>query len=343
MQVNVVAASAQSVSLSEAMVPAGIWSVTTIPAGTSDGPLFVTVMVKVVDDPGLTLVTPSVLVIDRSATGVTVVVWLAVLLASTASDVDADTTAVSVINPSIVVVTTIELVAVVPTGITPSAHVTTPDAWVQLPWLGVAATNATEPGRVSVTTTPAASAGPTLVTVSVYVTSSPAWTGSGRSLFVMARSAVVVTRSVSVAESSVRSTSLIGLNEMPAVLTSVGDPYPDGMKRVSWYDTEPLGEIGAIVVQVNVPLAITQLGSISDAIVPAGIASDTIAPVNSVEGPSFVNVIVYVVKVPAATEATPSVFVTTMSTAGSTIVDSASVLLAGAGSAVVEVTCAVSV
>src|SRR6185312_10343126 len=102
--VNVVAVSAQSASLSEAMVAAGIWSVTTIPAGTTDGPLFVTVMVKVVDDPGTTVETPSVLTIARSATGVTVVVWLAVLLASAGSDVVADTDAVSVINPSIVVV-----------------------------------------------------------------------------------------------------------------------------------------------------------------------------------------------------------------------------------------------
>ena len=53
--------------------------------------------------------------------------------------------------------------------------------------------------------------------------------------------------------------------------------------------------------------------------------------------------IVYVVEVPAATEATPSVFVTTMSTSGSTSVASASALLPGTGSGVVEVTVAVSV
>src|SRR6185503_18106162 len=70
--VNVVAVSVQFASLSEAAEPAGSWSVTTMPAGTSDGPLFVSVMVKVVDDPGLTVVTPSVLVIDRSAEAVTV-------------------------------------------------------------------------------------------------------------------------------------------------------------------------------------------------------------------------------------------------------------------------------
>ena len=80
--------------------------------------------------------TPSVLTIARSATGVTVVVWLAVLLAGTGSDVVADTTAVSVIDPSIVVVTTIEIVAVAPNRHEPSGQVTTPAAWEQLPWLG---------------------------------------------------------------------------------------------------------------------------------------------------------------------------------------------------------------
>ena len=43
--VNVVGVDAQSASFSVATVPAGIWSVTTIPGGTSEGPLFVTVMV----------------------------------------------------------------------------------------------------------------------------------------------------------------------------------------------------------------------------------------------------------------------------------------------------------
>ncbi len=52
---------------------------------------------------------------------------------------------------------------------------------------------------MSVTTTPAASEGPRFVTVMVYVTSSPASTGSARSVFVIARSADVVTVSVSLA------------------------------------------------------------------------------------------------------------------------------------------------
>ena len=51
----------------------------------------------------------------------------------------------------------------------------------------------------------------------------------------------------------------------------------------------------------------------------------------------------YVVEVPAVIEATPSVFVTTMSAAGNTIVDSESLSLPGTGSVVADVTCAVSV
>ena len=73
------------------------------------------------------------------------------LLAGTGSDVVADTIAVSVISPSIVVVTTIVTMTVPPAMTTPSGHVTTPAACAQLPWLGVAETKVTEPGSVSVT------------------------------------------------------------------------------------------------------------------------------------------------------------------------------------------------
>ena len=160
----------------------------------------------------------------------------------------------------------------------------------------------------------------------------------------MARSADDVTVSTSVAESSVGSVSAIGLNVMEAVFATVADAYPGGMKSVSWYETEPNGAIGADVVHVNVPAAIDAVRARDvEPTVPAGMGSDTTTPGSAVDGPPFVSVIVYVVEVPAATEATPSVFVTTMSTAGSTIVDSASELLPGTGSGVVEVTVAVSV
>ena len=49
--VNTPAAIAQSASDSEATVPAGIGSLTTTPAGSTDGPLLVSVIVYVVDVP----------------------------------------------------------------------------------------------------------------------------------------------------------------------------------------------------------------------------------------------------------------------------------------------------
>ena len=219
--VNMPAAMTQSASTSEPFVPTGIASVTTTPAGSVDGPSFVSVMEYVVDVPATTEATPSVLAIRRSAAGVTVVVSMSELFARAGSDVVADTVAVSVISPSIVVVTTIVTVAVAPNGTTPSGQVTTPAACEQLPWLGVADTNVTDPGSVSVTTTPVASEGPRFVTVMSYVTSSPADTGSTRSVFAMARSADDVTVSMSVAESSEGSVSTIGSNVMVAVFANV--------------------------------------------------------------------------------------------------------------------------
>src|SRR2546425_726398 len=57
----------QRESLVEPVVFAGIVSLTTTPAGTVDGPLLVSVIVYVVEVPAVTLVTPSLLLIDRSA------------------------------------------------------------------------------------------------------------------------------------------------------------------------------------------------------------------------------------------------------------------------------------
>src|SRR5438105_2598001 len=70
----------QRESLVEPVVFAGIVSLTTTPAGTVDGPLLVSVIVYVVEVPAVTLVTPSLFVIDRSADLFTVSVSAAVLL-----------------------------------------------------------------------------------------------------------------------------------------------------------------------------------------------------------------------------------------------------------------------
>src|SRR5437870_649043 len=66
-QVSTPLAIVQRESLVEPVVFAGIVSLTTTPAGTVDGPLLVSVIVYVVEVPAVTLVTPSLLLIDRSA------------------------------------------------------------------------------------------------------------------------------------------------------------------------------------------------------------------------------------------------------------------------------------
>jgi hypothetical protein len=97
-----------------------------------------------------------------------------------------------------------------------------------------------------------------------------------------------------------------------------------------------------VVVHVNVPAAITQLGSLWEPTVPAGMGSDTMTPAGAVEGPPFVSVIVYVVEVPndrgdAVALRDHHVHL------GDHERPSASALLPGTGSGVVEVTVAVSV
>ena len=71
-------------------MPAGIGSDTTTPAGSSDGPLFVMVIVYVVEVPATTDATPSVLVIARSADFVTESVSVAALFAGVGSEAGAD-------------------------------------------------------------------------------------------------------------------------------------------------------------------------------------------------------------------------------------------------------------
>src|SRR5260221_8712516 len=71
---------AQSASVSEPVVPAGRVSLTTTPAGTVDGPRFLTVIVYVVEVPAVTLPTSSALLTWRSALLVTVSVSVELLL-----------------------------------------------------------------------------------------------------------------------------------------------------------------------------------------------------------------------------------------------------------------------
>ena len=107
-----------------------------------------------------------------------------------------------------------------------------------------------------------------------------------------ARSADVVTVSVSVAVSFVEFRSGIGVEVIVAVLTSDASTELAGTARVSWYDADAPGASATEVVQVNVPATIAQSASDSDGVVPTGMRSSTTTPVGSVDGPRFVTVIV---------------------------------------------------
>jgi hypothetical protein len=100
----------------------------------------------------------------------------------------ADTVAWFVMDPVVVGVTLIVIVAVAPLARVPTEHVTVPeDGGEQVPWVLVADTKFTPDGNVSLTDTPAALEGPALLTPSVYVSSLPWSTGSGESDLVIAR------------------------------------------------------------------------------------------------------------------------------------------------------------
>ena len=107
--------------------PAGNVSVT-LTAVASDGPALFTVIVYVpVDWPATTLVTPSVLVIERSASASTVVVAVASLFAGTGSDVELETVALLTrIVPSGTSASTVAVITIVwvsPGTIVPSTRV----------------------------------------------------------------------------------------------------------------------------------------------------------------------------------------------------------------------------
>lgn len=130
----------------------------------------------------------SVLVRDRSAAGLIVVVAVALLLELSESGWSPEIEAVLVSVPAVVGVTTIVTVAVVLTGRERTLHVTVPADSVQVPRVEDADTNVALAGRGSATVTLVSSIGPLFVAVSVYVRLCPTKTGSGESAFVMTRS-----------------------------------------------------------------------------------------------------------------------------------------------------------
>ncbi len=153
----------------------------------------------------------------------TVVLWLAVLLAGTGSGVVDDAVAVSVISPSIVVVTMIATVTAAPLAIVPTGHETTPAACRAAPLArhggderdgagkGVGDHDAGRVGR------PEVGDGDGVRDVVA------GHDGIGEIGLRDRQIAADVTVSMSVAASSVGSVSATGVDVIVAVLTSVGD------------------------------------------------------------------------------------------------------------------------
>jgi len=139
-------------------VPAGIGSETTTPAGSSDGPLLVTVIVYVVCVPATTDATLSVLAIARSADFVTVLVSVAALFAGVGSGSVALTVATLFRVPPAVGVKTNVAVRNCPVLMNGHVHLTTPPVGTvshvpPAPELFVAETNVEFAGTVSLMTT----------------------------------------------------------------------------------------------------------------------------------------------------------------------------------------------
>jgi hypothetical protein len=190
----------------------------------SEGPLLVAVIVNVrtIASPAPTVVTPSVLEIDRSAEVATVLESVAVLLAGVESVVVVLTVAEFTCGLVVVLAGTVYVALIVaepPAAIVPREHVKLgpaphePCEGVTVPWLNPA-------GHVSLTDTDCASEGPLLLTVIVYVwvVPAPAVTVVTPSLFVIDVFAVLFTVSVSVAVLLPSVGSLAGELVMEAVL-----------------------------------------------------------------------------------------------------------------------------
>ena len=152
--------------------PAGSESVTGAPV-TADGPALPTTIVYVTGSPGWALVRPSVLVIDRSATGLSVSVSVAVLLPATGSVTPPGAAMVTVLARVDVAAgdTVAEIVNVAepPTVRSMLARMSPLPVAGQLPPVAVQVQVAasSSAGRRSVTVAPATTDGPALVATMV--------------------------------------------------------------------------------------------------------------------------------------------------------------------------------
>jgi len=147
--------------------PAGRKSVTTTFVA-ADGPRFLTASVQVSAAPTFTLDREDVLVIERSATGTTVVVSESTRSRVSGSWIPESTLAVLVNVTPVTGARTVTVIAGAgPTAIEPRVHVTVPDANPHVHPAPDAETNVKPTGRTSLTETNAAGLGPPLSTASV--------------------------------------------------------------------------------------------------------------------------------------------------------------------------------
>jgi hypothetical protein len=192
-----------------------------------------------------------------------------------------------------------------------------------------------EAGKVSATLALLTLLGPALLAVIVYVVDPPAETVVTPSVFVMARSALASSVSVSVAELLPGVGSGV-LAETVAVLERLPLAAPEIAQFPVYVTLPPLGRFTVSLilpepeaVQVPPPAPRHVQVQVSE----AGNVSATVAPLTLL-GPALLAVIVYVVDPPGVAVVTPSVFVMARSALPPTVSVSVAELLAGFGSVV---------
>jgi hypothetical protein len=321
---------------------AGNESVTVAPLIT-DGPAFDATIVYVTPCPGTADAAPSVFVIDKSPVGVNVSVSVAELFAGVGSVTAAGTATVAVLTRLPVAI--VEIVDVrVNVAVPPGASVTVA-LMLPLPEAGqvepaeaahVHVAPARLAGNVSVTVAPVTVDGPAFEATIVYVTDVPGTSPVAPSVFVIDRSAVGVSVSVSVAE----------------LFAGVGSVTPAATAAVALLTSEPVAVDAIVAVRVNVAVpagnrsTVVAMFPMPDAghVEPADAAHVHVDPDNepgkvsvmvvptAADAPAFEATMVYVTLEPGTSVALPSVLVIDTSALRVTVVVSVAELLAGVGS-----------
>ena len=222
--------------------------------------------------------------IERSATGFTVVVALAELLAELGSPVAEETLALFVSVPVDGGVTLIVIVTLPPFATVPGEQVTVPLDSLHVPCVDTAETNATPEGSVSETTTLAALDGPRLDAVSVYVSSWPCSTGSGESDLVRERLAAGLTV---VAALALLLAELGSLMPDEALAVLVIDPVDCGVTLIWTLALAPFAMVPS--GQLTVPADCVQVpceGVAETNVTPAGSVSLS-ETLGALDGPEF--------------------------------------------------------